>query len=417
MSARRPLYGLLTAVGVSTLGTRMAILAVPWLVLAATGSAALTGIVAFAELGPYVAVQALGGPLVDRVGAKPASVVTDVLACAAFGAVPLLRAAGLLPVLVLAVLVAVGGAARGAGDAARDVLVPGVNDLAAAPIERSSSLYDGVYRIGALIGTPVAGVLVTLISAANVLAVDAATFAVSAAAVAWAVPAAAQPPRPQRPAEDAAGYLASLREGLGYLRRDRLLLGIATVFVAGNLIDQAGAAVLFPVWASRVMHSATALGLLGGAYSLGAVAGNVLTTWLGPRLPRRLTFGVGFVLAGAPRYLAVALLGGLAPVLGVALAGGLGAGCINPVIGAVEYERVPRHLQARVLGSIGAVAFIGLPFGGLLAGAAVTAVGLRAALVAAALAYGLTSLVPFVFPAWRGMERRPESSPQVSRVA
>ena len=29
--------------------------------------------------------------------------------------------------------------------------------------------------------------------------------------------------------------------------------------------SQAGAAVLFPVWASRVMHSAAALGLLGGA--------------------------------------------------------------------------------------------------------------------------------------------------------
>lgn len=414
---RRPLYGLLTAVGVSTLGTRMAILAVPWLVLTATGSAALTGVVAFAELGPYVAVQALGGPLVDRVGAKTVSVATDTLACAAFGAVPLLRAADLLPIPALAALVAIGGAARGAGDAARDVLVPGVNELAAAPIERSSSLYDGVYRIGALIGTPVAGVLVTLISAANVLAVDAATFALSAASVAWAVPAAAQPPRRRPPSEDTAGYLASLREGLGYLRRDRLLLGIATVFVASNLIDQAGAAVLFPVWASRVMHSATALGLLGGAYSLGAVAGNVLTTWLGPRLPRRLTFGAGFVLAGAPRYLAVAFLTGIAPVVGAAFVSGLGAGCINPIIGAVEYERVPRHLQARVLGTIGAVAFVGLPFGGLLGGAAVTAVGLRAALVAAALAYGLTSLAPLVLPAWRDMERRPEPSPQPSRVA
>jgi len=36
----------------------------------------------------------------------------------------------------------------------------------------------------------------------------------------------------------------------------------------------------------------------GGAFSLGALAGNVLTTWLGPRLPRRLTFGIGCLLAG-----------------------------------------------------------------------------------------------------------------------
>lgn len=413
MTGRRPLYGLLTAVGVSTLGTRMALLAVPWLVLTTTGSATVTGIVAFAEMGPYVVVQGLGGPLVDRLGAKLASVGTDVVAFAAFGAVPVLYDAGTLPVPLLAVLVAIGGAARGAGDAARDVLVPGVSELAGASIERSSGLYDGVYRLGGLIGVPVAGLLVTLISAANVVAVDAVSFAVSAVAVAWTVPAAAQPPRGQQ-ASGEASYLAALRAGLGYLRRDRLLLAIAVMFIVSNLIDQAGGAVLFPVWANQVMHSATALGLFGGAFSLGAVSGNVLTTWLAPRLPRRLTFGAGFFLAGAPRFLATALLTGIAPVLAVAFLSGLGAGCINPIIGAVEYQRVPRQLQARVLGAVGALAYAGIPFGGLLAGAAVSAVGLRAALIVAAVAYALASLPPFVFPAWREMERGRGPAPRLA---
>ena len=57
---RRPLTGFLGAVGVSTLGTRMSFLALPWLVLTTTGSATLTGIVAFAEMALYVTVQALG---------------------------------------------------------------------------------------------------------------------------------------------------------------------------------------------------------------------------------------------------------------------------------------------------------------------------------------------------------------------
>jgi MFS family permease len=257
---------------------------------------------------------------------------------------------------------------------------------------------------------------VTLISAANVLAIDAATFAVSAIAVASVVPAAAQPPRDPHPSGEAS-YLASLREGLDYLRRDHLLLGIAAMFVVSNLVDQAGGAVLFPVWANRVMHSATALGLLGGAFSLGAVTGNVLTTWLGPRLPRRLVYGAGFFLAGVPRFLATAFLTGLAPILGAVFVSGLGAGCINPILGAVQYERVPRQLQARVLGTVGALAFAGIPFGGLIAGSAVTVIGIRAALIAAALVYGLAALPTFIFPAWREMERRPEPAPKTSHAS
>jgi hypothetical protein len=37
-------------------------------------------------------------------------------------------------------------------------------------------------------------------------------------------------------------------------------------------------------------------------------------------------------------------LAGVSPVLAVMFLGGLGAGGINPILGAVEYERVLRHL-------------------------------------------------------------------------
>ena len=66
--SRRSLGALLTADFVSILGTRMSMLALPWFVLVTTGSAAKTGLIAFAEMAPYVCVQGLGGPLVDRYG-------------------------------------------------------------------------------------------------------------------------------------------------------------------------------------------------------------------------------------------------------------------------------------------------------------------------------------------------------------
>jgi MFS family permease len=414
---RRPLAGFLGATGVSALGTRMSFLAVPWLVLTTTGSATLTGLVAFAEMAPYVTVQALGGPLVDRLGARRVSIATDAIATVAMGLVPALSAEHVLSLPVLAAAVAVAGTARGAGDSARDVLLPGVGEIAGARLERSTGLFDGVSRAASLTGLPLAGALVAVTSATSVLAVDAGTFAASALLVAVFVPESAQPPgHGAPPGRGPAGpqtargvgrssYLASLAEGFRFLFGDRLLVAMAAMILVTNFIDQAGGTVLLPVWAHDVAHSSLALGLLGGVQGLGAVGGNALTTWLGPRLPRRMSYAVGFLVGGAPRYLALALAGSISPVLAVAFAAGLGVGGINPVIGAVEYERVPRHLQARVLGAIGASAWAGIPFGSLAGGIAVSAAGLRPALLAAGCLYGAVTLAPFVFPVWRQMDR------------
>ena len=53
---RRRLVGLLVAAGISSAGSRVSLVAIPWFVLVSTGSAALTGVVAFAEMVPFVLV-------------------------------------------------------------------------------------------------------------------------------------------------------------------------------------------------------------------------------------------------------------------------------------------------------------------------------------------------------------------------
>jgi Na+/melibiose symporter-like transporter len=404
---RRGLVGLLAAVGISTAGTRMSLLALPWFVLSTTGSPTLTGLVATMELAPYVTVQAVGGPAVDRLGAWRTSVWCDVGAGLLIGLIPVLHVLSLLTTPQMLGIVAVAGALRGAGDAGREVMLPGVGEHAGTPLERSAGLLDGVSRTAGLIGAPLAGVLIGLTSAVNVLAIDAGSFVVSAVFVAAFVPRSAQPATPQQ--DDAPlGYAASLREGFAFLRGDRLLLGIGAMVLITNLLDQASSAVLTPVWAREVAHSAVALGLISGAFGLGAVAGNVFTTWLGPRLPRRWTYAIGFLMTGGPRMLTLALATSVSPVLAVCVIAGFGAGGINPILGAVQYRRIPRHLQVRVMGAVNAAAWAGMPVGGLLAGALVEAVGLRPTLAAGAAVYFATTLAPFVFPAWRAMDEPAE---------
>src|SRR3954452_7163704 len=100
--SRRPLYGLLAAYFVSGVGTAMSAVAVPWLVLVTTGSAASTGIVGFAQMAPYVLLQATAGPLVDRVGLRRTFLLGNSAAAVTMCAIPLLHAAGGLSVTTLA---------------------------------------------------------------------------------------------------------------------------------------------------------------------------------------------------------------------------------------------------------------------------------------------------------------------------
>lgn len=139
---RGGLVGLLLASGISGTGTRVSVVAIPWLVYVTTGSAAQTGVVAAAEMLPFVLMHTFAGPVVDRVGGRTASVVCDVVSAAVVLAIPLLHEADRLPFWALCALVAVLGAFRGPGENAKHVLVPEVTTEAGAPLERGAGLID-----------------------------------------------------------------------------------------------------------------------------------------------------------------------------------------------------------------------------------------------------------------------------------
>lgn len=411
-ATRLPLYGLLSGYLVSALGTAMSALAIPWLVLTTTGSAGRTGVVGFAEMAPYVLLQATAGPLVDRIGARRTCVIGNLAAALAVCVIPALYAGGGGRLGVLIGLVAVAGALRGLADVACNPLVPGAAALGAVGSERAAGLYSGANRAGPLIGAPLAGILVAAAGAPLVVLVDGLTFAVAAVIIAGGVPVAAQPPIQADHPLTVVGYLRQLGAGMRFLRCDRLLLGIVTMVAVTNLLDQALTSVLLPVWVRDRLHTPAALGFLGGAAAVGALLGILAGAWIGHRLPRRTTYAWGFLVAGAPLFLAPALLPALSPVLAIYLICGLAGGSVNPIIGALQYERIPAQLQARVLGSVKASAWVGIPFGSLLGGALTDAAGLRTALLACGAAMLLATLAPFVFPAWRDMNRTaPEPSP------
>jgi len=410
VTARRaPFAALIGAYVVSVAGTSMSAIAIPWLVLTTTGSAAQTGVVVFGQLVPYVAAQLLAGPVVDRVGLRLSFVWGNALAALAVAAVPAGYLLGLLTLPVLIVVVVVVGLFRGIADCANGPLVPATADLGNIPLERAAGLNAGANRAALLLGAPLAGVLVTLFGPPAVVAIDAGTFAVAAVIAAiWVRLPAATPSTVEPPAGSGARrYLRELGEGLRFVRGDRVLLGIMTMVAVTNLLDQGLSEVMVPVWVREEVGTASALGLISGVAGAGAVLGSLLGAWLAPKLPRRAVFGVSFVLSGAPRFAVLALSDSLLLTLVVWFVADVFGGNLNPIIGAASYERIPPELRARVLGVIRSTSWLGLPFGALAGGYATEAWGVHAALWVFGGAYLVTTTAPFVFPSWRQLDRQP----------
>ncbi|MEN2741725.1 MFS transporter [Microbacterium sp. X-17] len=413
---RAPLLGLIGAYLVSGAGTALSAIAIPWLVLVTTGSAVATGLVGFAEMAPYVLLQATAGPLVDRVGLRRTFLIGNLVAAAAVFAVFLLGALHDLPLGALVVLVAVAGAVRGAADAASTPMIPPLARLARWSDERAVGLYSGANRAALLVGMPLAGVLVALVGPAVTILLDSLSFLCAVVVVAATVPTLPQESEaPAAPRLGPRAYFAELREGLRFLRADRLLLSLMALIVLTNLLDQAMSAVFLPVWAHDRVHDAVAFGVVGGASGLGMLAGVLLTAWLGRRLPRWLTFALCTLLASAPPFFAVAGWTSVVAVAAVIFVCGVFGGVPNPIIGAVQYERVPALLQTRVLGAMKASAYLGVPFGSLLGGLLAQGVGLTWACVGAGVVMLLATIAPLMFPVWRQLDR-PASAPGSPRL-
>ncbi|MGW5330564.1 MFS transporter [Streptomyces sp. NPDC004014] len=404
----RPLSGVLAAMAVSLTGTRVSAVALPWFVLATTGSATQTGLVAFCEMTPYVTVKAFTGPLVDRIGPRAVSWSTDLASATAAAAVPLFHTLGLLSFPLLLFLVALIGAVRGPGDLAKEVMVPEAAERGRVPLERATGLSGVTERLASTIGPAAGGALVALLGPLTGLVVNAGCFALGSVIVALALPRGmghAVEEAASQAAETEPGYWRRFGEGFTFLRGEPLLLTVIVMVGITNLLDAGFSTVLVPVWAKESGNGPSAIGLMGSVMGAAAVAGSLIAALTAHRLRRRVVFFTGFLLAGAPRFLILASGTPMGAVLAVFGVSGLGAGFLNPVLGAILLERVPRRMLGRVSALGDSLAWAGIPLGGLAAGAAVASVGLAPVLLAGGAAYFLTTNLTGLRPEWREMDR------------
>ncbi|HET9142327.1 MFS transporter [Actinophytocola sp.] len=388
MSARSGLAALITASAVTALGSRVSMVAVPWLVLTTTGDPKQMGLVIAAQMIPYLLSGVFGTPVAERFGVRFSAIAADLVSCVATAVI---AAAAHLGLGVILAMVAISGAVRGAGDRTKNVMLRPMAEAAGMTTSRMTAVHNGLGNGATLIGAPIGGLLVFWLGAQGAIWVDAASYVVCALIVLTLVhpPADLMPER--KPAPEP--YLVALRGGARHLARDRLLVGMLAMTFFANAVNQAHTALFVPLWVEQVLHSPAALGTVLGAFAAGAVAGNLVFIGLAPKLPPVLTFTICLAISGVPRLVVLGLSSDLALVLAVTFVCGFAVAAVNPILGVLLYDRVPVDMQTRVFGLVATVSFAGYPVGGLLGGWAVTGFGLTAAVLLGAGVYLVTTLV------------------------
>jgi Na+/melibiose symporter-like transporter len=251
------------------------------------------------------------------------------------------------------------------------------------------SLGDTIAR--QLIAPPIGGLLFA-VSAVLPLGIDAATFGLAAAVLAF--PTARRERSPvARPTRAHREVVSGLRTGLGVVRRCTTLRAQAAVLVVWNLV-LGGIFGILVLWATRTLGLSSAeYGLL----ALGSAVGGLLGALAASAIRRRI--GSGRALQLSVVGLMTTLVGmGLTvdPVLAGALFALNGAASViwNIVVVSLRQSIVPAELLDRVQGVFltcsRGVQFVGTLLGGVVA----AAWGLRAPLLLAAA--GLLVLVPFL---------------------
>lgn len=299
----------------------------------------------------------LAGAVADRFDRRRTMIVCELVQAGLL----VLLAAGLPPLPLLLALVGARAVAFGVFAPAARAALPslvGPRELPAA----NATL--GIATFGAEVAGPLlAAVLLPLAGTRGVLAIDAATFTVSALLL-LRLPAlvpgggAARDP-----------FLTSAREGLAFIRSSRpvriIVLGFCAVVAATGIDDVA----LLVLATDTLGAGASAVGLLLAAVGIGLAGGLVLLARVGDRVRMGALLVAGFLVSSAGNLL-TGFAWAVAAAFAVQAVRGLGIAAMDVAHTTLLQRLVPDAALGRVFanlhGGIGIAAALSYVAGGLL---------------------------------------------------
>ena len=334
---------LLGAVAISWFGDRMVTVALAFAVIGIGGSATAIGLVLAVRTGALLVSLLLGGVVADRVARRAVMIGADLARLATQGLLAGLVIAGEAEVWSIALLTGLGGIATGFFNPASTGLLPAI--VAPERLQQANGVRATAMSAGEIGGPVLAGVLVAAVGAGWALAVDAATFGVSA----LLLMGVRVPGRVERAAS---GFLEDLREGWTTFRGTTWVWTFVLWAAFANVTWGAWN-VLGPVVADRELGGAAAWGAINAALGVGALLGAVAAIRQMPRRPVLAATLTGFTQIPALALLAAGAH--TAPLAAGALAFGVGMMFGN----AVWESALQRHIRPEALSRVSAYDWFG----------------------------------------------------------
>jgi predicted MFS family arabinose efflux permease len=351
---------LVAAETISVLGTRMTYLALPWFVLVTTGSATKMSLVLAAEILPMAVLGVPSGALVQRLGSRTTMLVADFARAPILASIPILHSAGLLDFGLLLAIVALLGAFAPPYFAAQRTILPELVGEDETRMSQANSSIEGGNALAALAGPVLAGVLIPLIGAPNVLYVDAATYLVAFLVVFVFVP---------RRKAIAGAAQKGVFAGLRFLASDRLLGPLAATVTAFGFLA-AGMSAGLPFYAYDQFDGRSWIaGLFYAALGAGAVVGSIAAVFVVKKVPPLRLAAFGILAFAVPLWVLPFL-----PPWPVVVAALFLATLFTPLVNGptlgVMTSRTPPELRPKVMTAAITANTVAAPLGFIVAGQA-----------------------------------------------
>lgn len=388
----------LSARTISVLGNAFGPIAVAFGVLGLPGATARTlSVVLAAQMVPQLGFLLLGGVLGDRLPRNRVLLFAELLAGTAYTGYAVMMATEVAPLAGLLIAAALAGT----GSA---LLAPSLNGIVkdvtpGEDLQAANSLIRLGNNTSRIAGFVLAGATVALLGPAVALAVDAATFFVSAVLLSLVrLPAATR--------TKSRNVVAELRDGWREFAGRSWLW--ATVLAAGfgNAATSAGFGLVGPVIAKDRLGGAAAWSVVLASYALGMVLGVFVAMRVRPRRPILTANLISAVIAGPLLALGVG-----APLVVAAVAAFVG-GIALDVFSVLWDTTVQREVPAAAMSRVGAYEYLGSlafnPVGALVAGYLIAVAGADRTMLGLAAVAVVAAVAVLAVPSVRRLPLRPE---------
>lgn len=357
---------LFTSQLLSAVGDTMASVAVPFAIIALGGGAGDIGLVLGARAVPLVLFLLVGGVWADRISRRTVMIASDVVraACqATFAAILFLGVGGVWAIVAITFV-------YGAAEAFFRPALSGIVPQAVSP-ERLQEAY-GLIAITPAVGMTLGGVLggtaVALISPAGAIAIDAATFVLAIALLAFARF------RTVAMAERGRSFVADLREGWDAFRRRTWLVMVVLGESFYALLVMPAIFVGGPLIAEQYLSGASSYATIVTFFGLGFITGGLVVARLTPKRPLVLAYAITLPFVGTFIALSVP-----APVAVIAACAWIG-GTVIIISGSLLEATITRQVTPDIRSRVGSFRALGSqvcqPIGFALAGAIIAGIGL-----------------------------------------